>query len=472
MLAPRNDYFLLSILASLLLLLCSSGCARKIAGNDRLGPPWNTHAQEITEDQAEDGNAALPIPSEDKVLSFDDCLLIAAQHAPDMIESLIGLELRQIASESAYSKRFPSFNAFFRVIANTTRQHKQYDDAAFRFGLTVAGFEPVLSYFTHEASLLMEKIALLTHTIAIEKKAQEIGKAVLSLQNKEKLLILQKKRLEQAQYFIAYQQARGDESRDPMESAKAVHEEKRITADIDKTEASIDSLLLAVKVQIGLEPERTLHIDPAGLNVLLASARVSAAAANISWEEVWRRSPEAEIFKLALKLHDYDILASWAGYLPGIAWDVYTANPKSTYATYTGDEDVFLGINFTIPLLDWGERGRAVQSSRLEKLRESKRVEAARIGFAASLRAALQDYKAAAADCDAKRNRVAAVALNERRAALQYKNGQTDFSAVENIRKNLYDEEVALLERERQVALGEFAVWSAAGNFRQLYFAD
>jgi outer membrane protein TolC len=316
----------------------------------------------------------------------------------------------------------------------------------------------------------MERIALLTHTIAIERKAREIGNAVLSLQNREKLLALQKKRLEQAQYFLAYQRAKGDDSQDPMELAKAEYEEKRIIADMDKTEASIDSQLLAVKVQVGLDPERKLHIDPAGLNAVLASDRASSAAAKNSWEAVWRRSPEAEIFKLALDLHDYDILASWTGYLPGMAWDVYTANPKSTYASYTGDEDIFLAINFTMPLLDWGERQRAVQSSRLDKLRESKRAEAARIGFAASWIAALQDYKAAAAACEAMRNKVAAIALNERRAALQHKNGQVDFSVVENIRRSLYDEERVLLERERQVVLSEWSVWLTAGNFRQRYF--
>jgi outer membrane protein TolC len=320
----------------------------------------------------------------------------------------------------------------------------------------------------------MERIALLTHTIAIEKKAREIGNAVLSLQNREKLLALQKKRLEQAQYFITYQRAKGDEAQDPMELAKAEHEEKRILADIEKTEASIDSQLLAVKVQIGLDPERRLHIDPVGLNAVLASDRASSAApaAKNSWETIWQQSPEAEIFKLALDLHDYDILASWTGYLPGIAWDVYTANPKSAYATYTGDEDIFLGINFTMPLLDWGERERAVQSSRLEKLRESKRAEAARTGFAANWRAVLQDYKAAAAACEATRNNVAAVTLNERQAVLQHKSGQVDFSVVENIRKSLYDEELVLLERERMVALSEWSVWLTAGNFRQRYFGS
>jgi hypothetical protein len=447
-----------------------SGCARQIVGLDRLGPPWNAHTREIADDLPEDSLAALPLPSEDKVLSFDDCIFTAAQHAPDMIESLIGLELWQIASESAYSKRFPSFNAFFRVIANTTRKHKQYEDASFRFGLTVAGFEPVLSYFTHEASLIMEKIALLTHKIAMEKKAAMIGEAMLSLQNKKKLLDMQQKRLEQARYFQSYLKAKGHDSLDPMELAKAEHNEKRIIAEIEKTEASIDSLLLAIKIQTGLEPGRTLRIEPAGLNAMLASDGAAGALEKASRASVWQHSPEAEIYKLALDLHDYDILASWTGYLPGMAWDIYTANPKSDYATYSGDEDIFLGINFTIPLLDWGERQRAVQGSRLEKLRESKRADAARTGFAARWQEALHNYKSAVAAYEAVRNKVAAIALNERRAVLQHKNGQVDFPVVEKIRTDLYDEEIILLERERQVKLSEFAAWMLSGNFRWRYF--
>jgi hypothetical protein len=467
---PTNIKVLLTVLLLLILTSGICGCARHIAGNDRLGPPWNAHTGEISEDLPDGSLAALPLPSEDKVLSFDDCLLTAAQHAPDMIESLIGLELRQIASESAYSKRFPSFNAFFRVIANTTRQHKQYDDATFRFGLTVSGFEPILSYFTHEATLMMEKIALLTHKIAMEKKAAMIGEAMLSLQNKKKLLDLQQKHLEKARYFQSYLKAKGHDSLDPMELAKAEHDEKRILAEIEKTEASMDSYLLAVKVQMGLEPERTLRIETAGLNAMLASDGAAGALEKTSRASVWQHSPEAEIYKLALDLHDYDILASWTGYLPGMAWDVYTANPKSDYATYTGDEDIFLAINFTIPLLDWGERQRAVHGSKLEKLQESKRAEAARIGFAARWQEALYDYKSAIAAYESARNKVAVIALNERRAQLQHSSGQIDFASADNIRKRLYNEEVVLLERERQVKLKEFFAWLLSGNFRRRYF--
>jgi hypothetical protein len=69
-------------------------------------------------------------------------------------------------------------------------------------------------------------------------------------------------------------------------------------------------------------------------------------------------------------------------------------------------------------------------------------------------------------------NNVADIALNERRAVLQHKSGQIDFSAVENIRKGLYDEEVALLERERHVKLSEFAAWMVSGTFRRRYFEE
>jgi hypothetical protein len=67
-------------------------------------------------------------------------------------------------------------------------------------------------------------------------------------------------------------------------------------------------------------------------------------------------------------------------------------------------------------------------------------------------------------------NNVADIALNERRAVLQHKSGQIDFSVVKNIRKSLHDKEVSLLERERQVKLSEFAAWILSGNFRRRYF--
>jgi hypothetical protein len=78
--------------------------------------------------------------------------------------------------------------------------------------------------------------------------------------------------------------------------------------------------------------------------------------------------------------------------------------------------------------------------------------------------------KSAVASYEAVRNKIAAIILNERRAELQYKNGQVDFSVVENIRQRLYEEELVLLAMERQVTLSEFAAWIVSGNFRRRYF--
>ncbi|MDR1945572.1 MAG: TolC family protein [Desulfovibrio sp.] len=462
----------LPILAALFLLASLGGCARKIAGNDRLGPPWNANVVDKESAWSEETLPVAPLPPEDKALSFDDCILTAAHHAPDIAESLVGLELTQMSSESAYYRRFPNIQTFFRVIANTTRQHKEYEDTSFRMGFGVYGFEPVASSFSHRASLLMEDIALLTHKIALEKKAGQIGEAMLSLQNREKLRELQKTRLEQAKQFSVYQKAKEGPAPNPMEQAKAAHFEQRIAAELEKTEASISSLLLALKVLTGLDLDRKLRIDPASLNKMLDNDGASAALAKSSWEAVWQPSPESRIIKLALKLRDYDVMVNWTRYLPTMNMDVYAANPTSDYATYSTKDDIFLNITFTLPLLDWGERERGVQGSRLRRLQESQRAKAARTGFAAGWQSAWNDFRMAAASFEAARNKVAALALDEQKAELQYHGGQVDFSVVDNIRTRLYEEELAMAEAEMQLSLREFANWLLSGNFRRRYFEN
>ncbi|MDR2669650.1 MAG: hypothetical protein LBC14_06840, partial [Desulfovibrio sp.] len=364
LMTPVSNGRTLLILGMLLLTASVAGCARKIAGNDRLGPPWNTNILDRESAWSEEKLPVAPLPPAGKTLSFDDCILTAAHHAPDMAESLIGLELTQMGSESAAAKRFPSVQSFFRVIANTTRQHKQYEDTSFRLGFVVYGFEPVAGHFSHKASLLMEEIALLTHKTALEKKAGLIGEAVLSLQSREKLRDLQKTRLAQAKQFSAYQKAKEGPAPNPLEQAKAAHFEKRIAAELEKTEASIASLLLGLKVLTGLDLDRKLSIDPTSLNSMLDADGASAVLTKHSWESVWQTSPESAMFKLALKLRDYDIMLSWTRYLPSLSMDVYAANPTSDYATYSTKDDIFLNITFTMPLLDWGERERGLQGSR------------------------------------------------------------------------------------------------------------
>jgi hypothetical protein len=464
---------ILPILGMLLLLTAGAGgCARKIAGNDRLGAPWNANILDKESAWSEEKLPVAPLPPADKTLTFDDCIFTAAYHAPDMAESLIGLELTQMDSESAAAKKFPSVQSFFRVIANTTRQHKQYEDTSFRLGFVVYGFEPVAGFFTHKASLLMEDIALLTHKTALEKKAGRIGEAILSLQNREKLRDLQKTRLAQAKQFSAYQKAKEGPIPNPLEQAKAEHFEKRIAAELEKTEASSASLLLSLKVLTGLDLDRKLSIDPASLNKMLDADGASAVLTKHPWESVWLASPESTMFKLALKLRDYDVMLSWTRYLPSVNMDVYAANPTSDYATYSTKDDIFLNITFTMPLLDWGERERGLQGSRLRKLQELQRAKAARTGFAAGWQEAWNEYRMAAGSYEAARNKVAALALDEQRAELQYRSGEVDFSVVDNIRTRLYEEELAMLDAEMQLKLREFFNWLLSGNFRRRYFED
>jgi outer membrane protein TolC len=465
----RIQYVLILILP---MLMNFSGCAREIVGNDRLGPPWNDRAQAIEDEVFQETLTTYPLPAKDKVLTFEDCIITAAQHAPDMVDGLIELELRQIDSESAYSKRFPTINAYYRATINTTQQHKEYSDMSIRLGFGVREFVPIHSYFTHKVSLLMEEVALLMHKITLQKKAYEIGRILLKLKYKEHQIALQRKRLEQANYFIQYQKAKSKESLDPVELAKAEHYAKSVEAELDSKEASFDSLLLKLKLLIGLEVDQQLNVNSSELAKILNGKRVISKLQIITWESAWESSYEAKIFKLVMELHDYDILVSRAGYLPEMSWDVYTANPTSKYATYSSRDDVFLLINFTIPLLDWGDRERNVQRSHLDKQIRSQQERQARREFQSGWQKIINGYRLNTAAYEASLNAARAAALDVKKAEMQYKFGQIDMSQLETLKRDLHSAEMETIDHEFNIKINEYEMWLLQGNFRKRYLSN
>ena len=493
------------LLAAALLAVLFAGACRsgRVTPDGSLGPPWNTaglrakaapdaaggtapavHATESKQDSswggkgfvksAESPEPVAPgspaLPPEGATLSFDECVIMAAQQAPDLVESVIDLELAEIQADTAYWKRFPSINARFHVTANLTQQYEEYRDTTARLDFGVYGFEPVASHFTYRAQRLMQDVALSTHQKAVEKRGEQIGVALLRLENLERVRERQAARLALTKQLVAFQQANQGAAGDRLETASARHQEKAAQAALEKTDAAMASLYLSLKLMLGVDLDRQIKARGGSVGEVLQSDKASAALATNQWAEIWNASLDARIARATLQLQDYNIMLAWSKYLPNVTMEVVTANPDSSYASYSSKDDVFVHLYFTLPLFDWGERSRGVDSARLQKSQAAQRGKLGRLTFAQQWKEEWLNMKMARADLDFARERLAVAKLEAQKASLQHASGEVPFNALVSARTTVINEEIAVEDAALQLRLKEFSAWMMSGSFRNRFF--
>ena len=496
------------LLAAALLVVLSAGACRsaRVTPDGGMGPPWNTgglrakaapvaagkaapaaHATEGKQESSWGGKGfatstksaepAAPVapgspslPPEGATLSFDECVIMAAQQAPDLVNSVIDLELAEIAADSAYWRRFPSINARFHVSANLTKQHEEYSDTAARLDFGIYGFEPVASHFKHKAALLMQDIALSTHQMAVEKRGAQIGEALLRLNNLERVRERQAAKLALTKQLTAFQRANQGAAVDRLQAASARHREKAAQATLDKTDVSIATLQLSLKLMLGIDPDRRISVRGGSVGEVLQSEKASAALSAAEWSDAWNRTLEARIARVTSKLQDYNIMMAWSRYLPDVTMEVVTANPESSYASYSGKDDVFVHLYFTLPLFDWGERSRGVDTARLQKSRSSQHGKVSRQSFGQRWKEQWLNMKMARADLEFAQERLAVAKLEEQKASLQHNAGEVPFDVLVNARTTVLNEEIAVEAATLELRLKEFSAWVLNGSFRHRFF--
>ena len=455
-----------------LVLLCALAACQSQRPADRLAPPWNAassryNVRHFTESG---GDAVFAAPAEDAALSFEECVFTATQFAPDLVNSVIELELAEIGTADAFWKRFPKLNAWFRVVNNLTRHYDEYSDTTYRMGVGIHGFEPVVSFFESRSRELLEDIVYYTHQMAVEARARQIGGALLRLEYLERVHALQGSRLVLAKQAVTYYRTQQESATDRLELAKATRQVAQAEVAMEKTETFIAALMLNLKLMLGLDVDRALTVDAASLGRLLAADNASGIFADNAWEEVWAADPEAAIVRLSRKLRDYDVEIAWSQYLPTVSMDMYTTNPKSDYAAPSSDDEVFFALQFSIPLLDWGDRSRGVDKSVLRRVQEDQRGKLGRQRFAASWREDWQSLKLARADEQLAAEAVAISKLDEQKAAIRQQTGQGSFGDLLEARVALIESELALEEARLGVRSREMADWFKAGHFRRRFF--
>ena len=453
-------------LTALLAIMClTGGCAPQSPLADTVfKPPWKAASPQA----ALDGSETPPQLPEERAFTFDDCVVYAARNSPELTNSAIQLETVRLQSDTAFWRQMPQVYTQFHVISNvTSNDPSSGGDTAYRLSFSVRDFQPVGNYFAHKAALLMKDMAYFTHQMAVEKMAGRIGELILRLDSMTAMRAHQEALLALARSAGEYQRTQGGSA---LEAARARLEEEQARTMLERNEIQQAALRQTLKQLLGFAPEWQLRLEPHLDGFLRAKDRLGAFT-DADRESIWNASPGARLVQTAHRLQDYNIMLAWSRFLPDAGVDVFTANPYNAYAGNSSRDETYVGLRFSMPLMDWGERYRGVQQSRLQKAGAFQTMKQRRLEFLSQWMQAWQDAKLAEAEMRLAEQRLKLAGLDVKKAELEHASGVSDFSAVLAARKKSITEAAGLEDAALNLRLKEFACRMLGGAFRQRFFA-
>jgi hypothetical protein len=405
----------------------------------------------------------------DRALGFDDCVFLAMQQAPGLIHGAVELEIAQLRKDSAYWKQYPEVRMVFGVTNNLSRRTDGETD--FWVGFSVNSFNPVLNHFSHEAAMIMQDIAILTHQKAIETMAEQIGEILLRLEFQAAIRQKQEILPELARKAVDYwRTAKPDHQNDSIEFARAVQKQKQAQAILDKTDAEMASQRLNLKLLLGLEPVHTLNLESSFPKVFNTKSMGFDQLGQPDWESAWEANTETRISHLSLRLQDSNIMLAWSRYLPEAGLDVFSGNPGYGPAGNSDEDDAFAVLKLSIPLLDWGYRSRGVEEARLQKTKTIESFRQHRMNFTYRRAQADQSLNLLKATRALTEENLVLAQLEAKRAKIDFESGQSSFAQVLEGQEKVTQEEIRLEEAVFNLRRQELNRHFMSGDFARRFF--
>ena len=405
----------------------------------------------------------------DRPLGFDDCVFLAMQQAPGLIHGAVELEIAQLRKDSAYWKQYPEVQMVFNVTNNLTRRNDGETD--FLVGFSVNSYNPVANHFSHEASMIMQNIAILTHQKAIETMAEQIGEILLRLELQAATRQKQEILPELARKAQAYwRTTKSDPEYDSIELARAIQKQKQAQAILDKTDAEMASQRLNLKLLLGLDPAHTLNLESSFPKMFNTKSMGFDQAGAPNWEPAWEASAETRISQLSLRLQDFNIMLAWSRYLPETGVDIFSGNPVSGYVDNSTGGDLFAVLKLSIPLLDYGNRSRGVEEARLQKTKTKESARQYRLNFAHRWTQADQNLNLLKATRALTEENLVLFKLEVKRATIEFESGQSSFAHVLEAQEKVTREEIRLAEALFNLRRQKLNRHFMSGDFARRFF--
>lgn len=459
------------------LLFFLTACASNKAGIRSPELParhWLDEAPGVPVENKEKLNAALPnLYDPNKVFNFEDCVFLTIQQSPQLVNSAVDIEIKRLALTDAVWKYMPEPRMTVTVSNNLTRYNMDERDTPGEYGQTQvrAGFyaafpNPLATYFEHKVQQLLLNMAISTHRKAVGMAIYEIAKTYLTLQAQREIVAAQKELRPIGKDLVAYwQQVENVEGKQGVSVNLARQAERESELQMEKTGMQEVMERTRLKVLAGVDPNQKFEVNTADAHQILAGFD----GPRLRWENRWETTEDDMLLRAQVKLGDYNIMVSWAQYVPDMNIQINTYPPAGQYQPPNGQEDIFLHLNFDFPLLDWGRRYRGVQTARMQKAQAFHEMARKRTEYSNRWLEAEQSVALANTEQRLAKNHFETADMEYKEARISFNEGLAELPIVVEKQQDMVTAKIEYIQAELQYNLAVLK-WMFVANVLQERF--
>jgi outer membrane protein TolC len=305
-------------------------------------------------------------------LSFMDTVKVALARSQALRSTQITIETAKLAEKDVWYKLFPklvmnvNYNAPVLKDKESTTNYKE----SISLGFSTGPYDPLVAYFSHDASKSAVKLAELGHVIAIEELMGKVALIYLNINAAKKDSALYRELVTEMESLERYA-AKKEEAGTIASLDHKLAEQNLLLARMELSKATRTQELLrrTLKRLIGLEPQDNVVFNTDNADKELTGS--ANAGESLRPEAIARNNNLLRAEALKVKLEGYSINLAKADHIPKFNFGFTTPDPMSNQG---GHLPYYVTLGASIPIWSWGETLRASERAELkhqdEKIRE------------------------------------------------------------------------------------------------------
>ena len=404
---------------------------------------------------------------------FEDAVYLAIQQSPMLVNSAVNIEIKRLALTDSLWKFLPEPRLILSVTNNLTRSNEDTRYVSGDYGQTKldVGFRcdfpnPIATYFENDVQRGMVNMAISTHRKAVGEAIYNIAKMYLKLRSLHDIQEAKKAVLPLGKEMKNYwQEVEAIEGRQGVQVNLADEHTRELELTVEKTKMETTMERTRLKILAGVDAHHKMTVDVASADSILKGFDGYA----LKWEDRWTKTEDDLLLRGQIKLADYNIMVAWAQYMPLMSLEVNKQPPAGQAQPSGGEEDVFLHLNFDIPLIDWGHRYRGVQTARMQKAQAFHEMARKRTEY--SNRWLQAEQAVALADTQRKiaKTRFTTAELQYKEADIAFREGIEEMPVVTSLHEQMANARIAVIEAELQYKIA-LLDWMYLANVLQERF--
>lgn len=409
----------------------------------------------------------------DKQFSFEELVFLTIQQSPLLVNSAVDLEINRLARTNAGWKYLPEPRMTLMVSNNITRYNMNLPNTPPDYGRPrmratfYAPFpNPVAVYFENKVQQGLVNVAISTHRKAVGDVIYEMAQSYLKLEARRRILAAQKELLPLGTNLVQYwQQVEAVDGRQgaSLDLARQSQRERELNVEKSTQEETIERT--RIKLITGVEPQQRLKMDPESADEILEGFDGHA----LKWEDRWPMTEDELLLRAQLRLSDFNIMLAWARYVPDITLYLNDSPPAGQYQPPNGQDDYFLHVAFTFPLIDWGRRYRDVQTARMKKAQAFHDIARRRLEYSYNWLQAEQRVTLAETDLKVQKIRLETAEMKYKEARIAFDEGTAELPLVVEREEAATNARISYIKAELEYNLARLE-WMYRANLLQERF--